>query len=50
MRIHGKTIVGFTVLVQGLTAGESIQLQEEGLGGRGKMGCGFFVGMVSRKP
>lgn len=43
MRIHGKTIVGFTVLVEGLTAEESLKLQEQGLGGRGKMGCGFFV-------
>jgi hypothetical protein len=42
VRIHGKTIVGFTVVVQGLTAEESIRVQEEGLGGRGKMGCGFF--------
>lgn len=45
LRIHGKTIVGFSVLVKGLSAEESIRLQEEGLGGRGKMGCGFFVAM-----
>lgn len=45
LRIHRKTIIGFTVMVQGLTAEESIRLQEEGVGGRGKMGCGFFVGM-----
>jgi hypothetical protein len=43
LRIHGKTIVGFGVLVQGLTAEESVRLQEEGIGGRGKMGCGFFT-------
>jgi hypothetical protein len=43
LRIRGRAIVGFTVLVQRLTAEESIRLQEEGLGGRGKMGCGFFV-------
>jgi CRISPR-associated endonuclease/helicase Cas3 len=43
LRIRGKTIVGFSVLVQGLTAHESVRLQEEGIGGRGKMGCGFFV-------
>jgi hypothetical protein len=45
VRIKGKAIVGFTVLVQGLTAEESLQLQEQGVGGRGKLGCGFFVPM-----
>jgi CRISPR-associated protein Cas6 len=49
IRIHGKAIVGFSVLVQGLTAEESIRLQEEGIGGRGKMGCGFFVAIKEEK-
>ncbi len=43
LRIHGKTIVGFSVIIQGLTAEESIRIQEGGLGGRAKMGCGFFM-------
>lgn len=43
LRVHGKSIVGFSVIVQGLTAEESLTLQEKGLGGRGKMGCGFFT-------
>ena len=43
LRIHGKAIVGFSVIIQGLTAEESLTLQEQGLGGRSKMGCGFFV-------
>jgi CRISPR-associated protein Cas6 len=43
IRIHDKTIVGFSVAVTQLEAEESLVLQEEGLGGRGKMGCGFFV-------
>lgn len=43
LRIRGKTIVGFSVIIQGLTAEESLILQEQGLGGRAKMGCGFFV-------
>lgn len=42
LRVHGKTIVGFLVLVQGLTAEESVRVQEEGIGGRSKLGCGFF--------
>lgn len=48
LRVHGKRIIGYSVLVQGLTAEESIRLQEEGLGGRGKMGCGFFVPIKQR--
>jgi hypothetical protein len=43
LRIHGKMIVGFSVIIQGLTAEESLLIQEQGLGGRGKMGCSFFV-------
>jgi len=40
--VHGKQVVGYAVLVSELTAEESIILQEQGLGGRRKMGCGFF--------
>ncbi|MFH1481485.1 MAG: type I-MYXAN CRISPR-associated protein Cas6/Cmx6, partial [Pseudomonadota bacterium] len=41
-RVHGKQVVGYTLLVSELNAEESIRLQENGLGGRRKMGCGFF--------
>jgi CRISPR-associated protein Cas6 len=41
-QVHGKQVVGYSVLVTELTAEESIVLQENGLGGRRKMGCGFF--------
>lgn len=41
--IKDKKVVGFTLLVEGLSAEESILLQECGLGGRTRMGCGFFV-------
>ncbi|MEA1866983.1 MAG: type I-MYXAN CRISPR-associated protein Cas6/Cmx6 [Thermodesulfobacteriota bacterium] len=41
-KLHGKQVVGYSVLVSELTAEESITLQEHGLGGRRKMGCGFF--------
>lgn len=41
-RVHGKQVVGYTLLVSELNAEESINLQENGLGGRRKMGCGFF--------
>ena len=40
--VHGKQVVGYSVMVSELTADESITLQEAGLGGRRKMGCGFF--------
>lgn len=41
--IKDKKVVGYSLLVNELTAGESIRLQEQGLGGRRKMGCGMFV-------
>ena len=42
VHIKGKKIVGYPLLVQGLTAQESIRLQEQGLGGRTRIGCGFL--------
>jgi CRISPR-associated protein Cas6 len=41
-QVHGKQVVGYSMLVSELTAEESIALQETGVGGRRKMGCGFF--------
>ncbi|WP_162179653.1 type I-MYXAN CRISPR-associated protein Cas6/Cmx6 [Solidesulfovibrio alcoholivorans] len=43
MTIKEKKIVGFEVVVSGLDAESSIRLQEHGLGGRKKMGGGFFL-------
>ncbi len=42
-RLKGRRLVGFSLQVIGLTAEESIRLQERGLGGRRRMGCGVFV-------
>lgn len=42
LQVHGKQVVGYEAVVSELTATESIILQEKGLGGRRKMGCGFF--------
>jgi CRISPR-associated protein Cas6 len=42
-RIKDNTVVGYGVRVSGLNAAESLLLQEHGLGGRRKMGCGVFV-------
>jgi CRISPR-associated protein Cas6 len=43
LRIHDKEVVGYEVILVGLTAEESLTLQERGLGGRRHMGCGIFV-------
>lgn len=45
-RVKDKQVVGFEVAVTGLTAEESLTLQERGLGGRRRMGCGVFVSAV----
>ncbi len=43
LRIKGRKVIGSALQVAGLTAEESLRLQEQGLGGRCRMGCGFFV-------
>jgi CRISPR-associated protein Cas6 len=48
IRIKDKEIVGHEVILEGLTAEESIVVQEIGLGGRRHMGCGVFVPLVPR--
>lgn len=50
VRVKSKRIVGYAVRATELNAQESIRLQERGLGGRRRMGCGVFVsiGGVSR--
>ena len=42
MTVDGKRIVGFSVRVSGLSAGQSLVLQTHGLGGKRRMGCGIF--------
>jgi len=43
MRIKDKTIVGFTVMLEGLDTSASLAVQVSGLGGRRHMGAGMFV-------
>lgn len=43
VRIKGRAMVGYALVVSGLSADESIRLQERGLGGRTRLGCGFFL-------
>lgn len=41
--VKDKKVVAHSLLVTELTAEESIRLQEQGLGGRRKLGCGIFL-------
>lgn len=43
IRIHDREVVGFALRVEELTAEESIRLQEKGVGGRRRFGCGVFI-------
>ena len=43
LRIKDKEVVGYEAIIEGLTAEESLDLQEQGIGGRRHMGCGVFV-------
>lgn len=42
-RVKDKQVVGFEVTALGLDAEDSVRLQEVGIGGRRRMGCGIFV-------
>lgn len=50
IRIHSQQILGFEVVVEGLTPEVSVRLQTEGFGGRRAFGCGIFVNAGDRKP
>lgn len=43
IRIKDKEVVGFALMIDNLTDEDSIVLQEHGLGGRRRFGCGIFV-------
>jgi hypothetical protein len=43
IRVKGNALVGYALKVSGLSAEHSIKLQELGLGGRTRIGCGFFL-------
>ena len=45
LRIKDKEVVGYEVILEGLTAEESLDIQERGIGGRRHMGCGVFVAL-----
>jgi hypothetical protein len=47
LRIKGRKVIGFPIRISGLTAEESLIVQEYGLGSRRRMGCGLFVPVPS---
>ncbi|MFB3788312.1 MAG: type I-MYXAN CRISPR-associated protein Cas6/Cmx6 [bacterium] len=49
VRIQDKRIVGYPAALLGLTAEESLTIQEHGLGGRRRFGCGVFVRVREKK-
>ena len=48
VRVGSHTIVGFSLTIHELSDESSLILQERGIGGRRRMGCGFF-NPISRK-
>jgi CRISPR-associated protein Cas6 len=42
LRVKEKKIVGYSVVVEGLSEADSLKLQWHGLGGRQHFGCGWF--------
>jgi CRISPR-associated protein Cas6 len=49
VRVKGAAIPGYALLVSELSAPDSLKLQEEGLGGRTRVGCGFFTAAKGAK-
>jgi CRISPR-associated protein Cas6 len=43
VRVKGVQIVCYALLVEGLKPDESLRLQERGIGGRRRLGCGVFI-------
>lgn len=43
LRIKDREVVGYEVIIESLTAEESLDIQEKGIGGRRHMGCGVFT-------
>jgi len=47
MFLKGRRFVGFSAVVENLSAADSLYLQARGMGKRRHMGCGFFLPYVS---
>jgi CRISPR-associated protein Cas6 len=46
--IHRKEVVGYEVVIEGLSFDESLAIQTQGVGGRRHMGCGVFLAHQSK--
>lgn len=46
LRVKGHHVIGYALRIVGLSAEDSVKLQEEGLGGRRHLGGGFFVSVA----
>jgi CRISPR-associated endonuclease/helicase Cas3 len=42
VKIHGKSVIGFSLAAHNLNDEDSLHLQSAGIGGRRAMGCGIF--------
>ena len=47
--VHTKNVVGYSMTIDDLTDEDSLLIQDNGLGGRRKMGCGFFEPMGNNR-
>ncbi|MEW6125671.1 MAG: type I-MYXAN CRISPR-associated protein Cas6/Cmx6 [Acidobacteriota bacterium] len=48
-KVGNHHIIGYTLSIHDLRDEDSLVLQEQGLGGRRRMGCGFFVPISHKK-
>lgn len=49
VRVKGVAIPGYSLIVGKLSAPDSLTLQQSGLGGRTRLGCGFFAPMKEER-
>lgn len=49
LHVKHHRLAGYAVLARGLSAEDSVHLQERGLGGKRRMGCGLFVPVGGEK-
>jgi CRISPR-associated protein Cas6 len=49
LRIKGRRLIGFALEVVGLNSEDSVRLQENGLGSRGHLGCGYFLPVLAKE-
>lgn len=49
LRVHGRTVVGFALALDGLDQAASLAVQRAGIGGKRRMGCGMFVPPAAKR-